>query len=423
MRRAAEYGAGAVIATQPGEWRLIEALDSLPLEVRQLPDDRFLCPGADFAAWAEGRKTLRMEFFYREMRRRTGLLMEEDGTTPVGGRWNFDAENRKPPPGGLLAAPPAAHAPGAQVREVLALVEERFADGFGDLHPFVMATSRAEAEASRDHFLARHLPLFGDYQDAMVQGDPFVHHSVLSPYINAGLLDPLDLCRRVEAEWRAGRAPLNAAEGFIRQIIGWREFLRGVYFLAGPDYAARNALGARRALPWFYWSGETDMNCISQVVAETRAHAYAHHIQRLMITGNFALIAGIDPAPVHEWYLAVYADAYEWVEAPNTGGMALFADGGMIASKPYAASANYIDRMSDYCAGCRYGPKIREGEGACPFNLLYWHFLDTHRERFESNPRMAQIYRGWDRREGETRGRILAQAEAFLARMEAGERV
>ena len=304
---------------------------------------------------------------------------------------------------------------------MLDLVEARFSENFGKLRPFRFATDADEAERALDHFIAHALPCFGDYQDAMVKGQDLLFHSLLSPYMNSGLLDPLEVCRRVEAAWQAGDVPINAAEGFIRQIIGWREYVRGIYFLEGPDYTSRNALEHTRKLPALYWGGETRMRCLRECVDVTRREAYAHHIQRLMITGNFALLAGVDPGEVHEWYLEVYADAYEWVEAPNTIGMIQFADGGIIASKPYVSSGNYIAKMSDYCKSCTYGVTVKTGEGACPFNLLYWHFLIRHRERFEDNPRMAQMYRTWDRMDEEKRDTVLEEAEAFLKKLDAGE--
>jgi deoxyribodipyrimidine photolyase-related protein len=355
------------------------------------------------------------------MRRRTGLLME--GDAPAGGRWNYDQENRKPARADLFRAPRPEVPPDPVTEEVLALVETRFAGHFGALRPFQWATDRAGALAAMRHFMAHHLADFGATQDAMLAGDPVLHHSLLSPYINIGLLSPREVCTAAEAEWRAGRVPINSAEGFIRQILGWREFVRGVYFLEGPGYPARNALGHSRRLPALYWGGETRMACLSHAVAQTRERAYAHHIQRLMVTGNFALLAGVDPAEVHGWYLAVYADAFEWVEAPNTVGMSQFADGGVVGSKPYVSSGAYIARMSDYCGGCRYHVSDRTGPDACPFNLLYWHFLDRHRARFEGNPRMAQMYRTWDRMAEGHRTRVLAEAEAFLARLDAGEAV
>ncbi|MFN4170833.1 MAG: cryptochrome/photolyase family protein [Pseudorhodobacter sp.] len=421
LRRAAETGASEVIATQPGDWRLSAALEALPLTLRMLPDDRFLCSPADFAAWAEGRKQLRMEWFYREMRRRTGLLME--GDKPAGGKWNFDHDNRKPAAPDLFCKPAPRFAPDAVTEEVLALVEARFGSHFGQLRPFGWAVDRAGALAALDHFIAHSLPNFGTYQDAMLAGDPVLHHSLLSPYINIGLLDPREVCDRAEAEWRAGRAPLNSVEGFIRQIIGWREYVRGIWAMEGPDYMERNALGHDRALPPLYWGAPTRMRCLAEAVGQTREMAYAHHIQRLMVTGNFALLAGVDPGAVHEWYLSVYADAFEWVEAPNTIGMSQFADGGLLGSKPYVSSGAYIDRMSDYCGSCAYDVRVKAGAGACPFNLLYWHFLIRHRDRFEGNPRMAQMYHTWDRMAQDHRTAVLAGAEAFLARLEAGEPV
>ncbi len=388
-----------VIATEPGEWRVLAAMRDwpdrvgVPVEIRS--DTRFVCPHGTFRAWAEGRKQLRMEFFYREMRRQTRLLM--DGDQPAGGRWNFDQENRKPAKADLFMPVVPRFEPDTVTRDVLALVGERFASHFGDLEPFGFAVTRADAEQAFAHFLTHALPRFGDLQDAMLKGEAYLYHSAISMYLNVGLLDPLDLCRRVEAEWRAGRVPINAAEGFIRQIIGWREFVRGIYWREMPDYEQRNALDHTRLLPRFYWTGETAMACVADAVAMTRREAYAHHIQRLMVTGTFALLAGIDPKPLHHWYLAVYADAFEWVELPNTLGMSQFADGGLLASKPYAASGAYIDRMSNYCKGCRYSVKQRTGPGACPFNYLYWDFLARHREQLAGNPRMAQMYRVYDK--------------------------
>ena len=421
MRRGQEHGTSEVIATMTGEWRLIEALERAPLSVTLLPDDRFAASLDAFNDWAEGRRELRMEYFYREMRRKTGLMME--GDTPAGGKWNFDHDNREPPPDGPVRSGPMRFEPDAITKEVLDLVEARFGGNFGTLRPFHFAVTGGQARRALDHFAKTLLPGFGPYQDAMLAADRVLHHSLLSAYMNIGLLDPLEVCRRVEAEWKAGRVPINSAEGYIRQVIGWREFMRGIYFREGPGYPRRNALGHDRALPPLFWGAKTDMACLSQAVAQTRDEAYAHHIQRLMVTGNFALLAGVDPARVHEWYLSVYFDAFEWVEAPNTVGMSQFADGGLVATKPYASSANYIDRMSDFCGSCAYSAKAKTGEKACPFNLLYWHFLIRHRKRFERNPRMAQMYRTWERMDEAKRETVLAEAEDFLARLDAGETV
>jgi deoxyribodipyrimidine photolyase-related protein len=347
------------------------------------------------------------------MRRKTGLLM--DGDQPVGGRWNFDADNRAGPQPGLTPPPPLHFAPDAITAEVIALVRDRFGHHFGSLDTFGWPVTRADAEHLLDRFITTRLPQFGQWQDAMLAGHDTMFHALISPALNLGLLDPLDACRRVAAAWHAGHAPLAAAEAFIRQVIGWREYMRGMYWLTMPDLAHANALAAHRPLPAFWWTGDTPMRCVAQTVRSTRDNAYAHHIQRLMVMGNFALIAGIDPAQVAEWFLAVYADAYEWVELPNVAGMALHADGGRLASKPYAASGAYIARMSDYCGSCRYTVKHKTGPDACPFNALYWHFLDRNADRLGRNPRLAQPYATWRRMSGEKRAEYVASAEAFLA--------
>jgi len=421
LRRAEEFGAEKIVATEPGEFRLIEALRSCPVPVEILEDDRFVASHAEFEAWADGRKQLRMEYFYRDMRRKTGLLM--DGDKPAGGKWNYDHDNRKPASGDLFRDGPLQTEPCEITREVLELVGRRFGNNFGSLEPFWFATDRAGALKVLDHFVQKLLLSFGDYQDAMLMDDRFLYHSLLSPYINAGLLSPLEVCERVAEAYSNGTAPINAVEGYIRQIIGWREFMRGIYFHEGPDYVSRNALEQKRKLPGFYWGDETRMMCVSKSIEQTREEAYAHHIQRLMVTGNFALLAGVDPFEVHEWYLAVYADAYEWVEAPNVVGMSQFADGGVVGSKPYVSSGAYINRMSDYCKSCAYSVSKKTGEGACPFNLLYWHFLDRHRRRFEGNPRMGQMYRTWDRMDADRRETVLREAGVWLERMDAGETV
>lgn len=421
LRRAEQTGAQEVLATEPGEWRLIKALDAAPINLRILPDTRFIASHQEFEKWAEGRKQLRMEYFYRDMRRKTGLLM--NGSDPEGGKWNYDHDNRKPAPEDVDFAGPMQFTPDAITEEVLDLVEARFGGHFGTLRPFWFATTRGDARRALAHFVNYALPRFGDFQDAMLNDNRFLYHAVISPYLNIGLLDAMEVCQAVEKAYRAGDVPINAAEGFIRQIIGWREYVRGIYFLEGPEYAQRNILQHKRDLPDLYWGGETDMNCLQKSVAQTRDEAYAHHIQRLMVTGNFGLLAGVDPTQMHEWYLAVYADAFEWVEAPNTVGMSQFADGGVIASKPYVSSGAYINRMSDYCKSCSYSVAKKTGAGACPFNLLYWHFLNRHRARFSNNARMGNMYRTWDRMADEKRATVLAEADAFLGRLDAGEKI
>ena len=347
---------------------------------------------------------------------KTGLLM--DGEQPAGGQWNFDHDNRAPPPGALGLPQPVRFAPDAITRDVLDLVARRFPDHFGDLEPFWFATTRSDARAAFDHFLRHGLRDFGRYQDAMLSGHRFLCHAVVSIYLNLGLLDPLEMCRAVEEEWRAGRVPLNSAEGFIRQIIGWREFVRGIYWHYMPDYAGQNALNNTRDLPAMYWHGNTRMHCMQEALRNTFSHAYAHHIQRLMVTGNFALLTGVEPRQICDWYLAVYADAYDWVELPNTLGMVMHADNGLLGSKPYCASGRYIDRQSDYCRHCHYDVKSAEQENSCPFNSLYWHFLDRHRAVFSRNPRMTMMYRSFERMTSEKQQAVLQRAEFCLAQLD-----
>ncbi|MBO6756408.1 MAG: cryptochrome/photolyase family protein [Roseibium sp.] len=424
-RACAELRPRRIVVTEPGEWRVRAMMDgwaaALGRPVDILEDDRFVMRRQEFADWARDRKQLRMEYFYREVRKKTGLLM--DGSEPAGGRWNFDADNRKPATGDLFMPRPRSHAPDAVTAGVLDLVSDRFAGHFGSLEPFGFAVTRADAQAAFDRFVEAALPSFGDYQDAMVRGEPFLYHSVVSAYLNVGLLDPISVCWKAEAAYRSGHAPLNAVEGFVRQIIGWREYVRGLYWYKMPDYVELNVLQADRSLPAFYWTGETDMRCMAEAIGQTKEEAYAHHIQRLMVTGNFALLAGIAPQHVHEWYLSVYVDAFEWVELPNTLGMSQFADGGILGSKPYAASGNYINKMSDYCSACAYDVKQKTGARACPFNALYWDFLDRNRSRLASNARLAQPYSTWKRMAPERKDAYLQSAAQFLERLRTGERV
>ncbi len=420
MARAVErFRPARVVVVEAGEWRLAEDMrhwhDVVGIEVDIRDDLRFYQRPRDFFTWARGRGQLRMEFFYRDMRRQSGLLM--DGDAPVGGKWNYDPENRKALPKGLSAPEAPRFPPDEMTREVMALVARAFADHFGALDGFGWPVTAADAQVALDRFVRERLPHFGDWQDAMKTGEFALFHALISTSLNVGLLEPRTVCQAAADAFAAGLVPLNAAEGFIRQILGWREFVRGIYWLHMPGYGTRNALGADRKLPWFYWSGETEMNCIHQVVTDTRRHAYAHHIQRLMITGNFALLAGIDPDEVDEWYMIVYADAYQWVEMPNTRGMALFADGGVVGSKPYAASGAYINRMSDYCRGCAYDVKDAVGERACPFNYLYWDFMARHRETLANNMRVAMPLRTLERMDPARVAAMRANAARFLGKI------
>jgi len=414
-----------VVVTAPGEYRLQEEMAGwsakLDLPVTIKDDDRFLCTAVEFADWAEGRKQLRMEYFYREMRRKYSILMDQDG--PIGGQWNYDSENRKPPKSGLEVPDTYRAEPDEITQEVIALVETHFPDHFGDVLPFHFAVTRDQALAALDQFIAKRLSLFGDYQDAMIQNEPWMYHSHIGFYLNCGLLTPLECVERAEAAYHKGTAPLNAVEGFIRQILGWREYVRGIYWLKMPDYKSVNFLGATRPLPDFYWTADTQMNCMRQCITETKQNAYAHHIQRLMVLGNFALIAGLDPDEVNEWYLLVYADAYEWVELPNVTGMVLFADGGQLASKPYAASGAYINKMSNYCGSCKYKPSVKNGPTACPFNYLYWDFIGRNDGKLRGNPRMGFMYKSLDRMSDEKRQAVRDDTRRFFIAINANEKV
>ena len=417
LRRAVQrHRPQRVVVTEPGEWCVWQMMQAwqaelgIPVEIRH--DDRFLCSRAEFARWSGHKDTLRLEFFYRYMRRKTGWLM--NGDEPEGGRWNFDVENRKPLPAGVVAPMPPRFPPDETTQEVMQMVRHRFAHHFGDIDSFGWAVTREQALQALDHFVQHALPRFGDYQDAMKSGQDFLFHSALSPYINIGLLLPLEVCEQAITAYRQGHAPLHCVEGFARQILGWREYVRGIYWLKMPEYAQSNTFDAHRPLPHFYWTGDTDMRCVREVVSATWRNAYAHHIQRLMVTGNFALLAGIEPKEVEEWYLLVYADAYEWVELPNTHGMALHADGGLMASKPYAGSGVYINRMSDYCRHCVYDAKRRVGDRACPFNFLYWDFLMRHERILRPNARMSMPYQLLDRFSEQEKAQIRQQAKQFL---------
>lgn len=384
-----------VVTTFPGEFRVLEDFRSwssrlkLPVEIRE--DDRFLCSLDTFSAWASDRKQLRMEYFYREMRKTFGHLME--GGKPIGGKWNYDSNNRACIPDGTAIPSPTTFEVDAITRDVIALVNSAFSDHFGSSEHFHYAVTREQALVVLDVFVDERLQSFGDYQDAMKQDEPWLFHAHIGLYLNAGLLLPSEVIQRAEVAYAQGRAPLNCVEGFIRQVLGWREYVRGLYWYKMPGYASQNYLEANRSLPDLFWGADTRMNCLRQCVKDTYENAYAHHIQRLMVLGNFALLAGLSPQEVNEWYLIVYADAYEWVEMPNVSGMVLFADGGVLASKPYAASGAYINKMSNYCQHCEYSVKEKHGAQACPFNYLYWGFLSRNRHKLEGNPRLGMPYR------------------------------
>jgi deoxyribodipyrimidine photolyase-related protein len=410
-----------VHAVDPGEWRLKDQLQGVARAAGiawvARPDQHFFSSPEEFAAHARGRKQLRLEFFYRELRQRTGFLM--DGDQPAGGQWNYDAENResfgKQGPGFVPA--PRRFPPDALTQEVLAMVQERFGSHPVSVTAFDWPLTAAEAQSTLDDFIAQRLPEFGRWQDAMWTGEPWLYHSRLSAVLNLKLLHPRTVLDATENAYRSGRVPLPAAEGFIRQILGWREYVRGVYWHSMPGYLERNALGAHQPLPRFFWTGDTEFNCLRHSLRQTLDLGYAHHIQRLMVTGLFSLLVGVHPKEVHGWYLAVYVDAVEWVELPNTLGMSQYADGGVMASKPYIATGKYIQRMSNYCQGCRFDPAQATGPKACPFTTLYWDFLVRHKALLAKNPRMSLQVRNLARLSAEQLAAIGREASELRARL------
>ena len=409
-----------LVMTAPGDWRVLQALKAvaaetgLPLDVRE--DRHFFTTVRDFQAYAKGRKQLRLEYFYREQRQRHHVLMDRsvEGSEPCGGQWNFDAENRQPfaktGPQGVPAR--STFTPDAVTREVIALVHSRFAAHPGQLESFAWPVTRAQALQALDDFITQRLPHFGPHQDAMWPGQPWLYHAHLGAALNLKLLNPREVVAAAEAAWRAGKAPLAGVEGFVRQILGWREYVRGIYWTQMPDYLERNAQDAQADLPAWFWTGHTDMACLRDTLGQTLEHGYAHHIQRLMVTGLFTLLLGVQPKQVHAWYLAVYVDAVEWVELPNVLGISQYADGGVMASKPYIASGKYIDKMSPYCKGCRYDPALRTGESACPYTTLYWDYLIRHETTLARNPRMALQVKNLARLDAAERQAVQVRATA-----------
>ncbi len=416
IKRAAEkYNCKQVILTHPGEYRVYKNLSSLNkigLDIKWVEDDRFLCSKVEFENWIADKKQPRMENFYRYMRSKHNVLMCNN--KPIGDKWNYDKENRKPAKNITITSKPKAFKPDLITKDVIDIVENKFSDHFGELNPFNLAVTRRQALAALNHFVNERLAHFGDFQDAMLENDPYLYHSLLSFYLNIGLLLPCEVIIKVQAAYEDKRIPINAAEGFIRQILGWREYIRGIYWYKMPKYSKSNYFKAKKDLPEFYWSGNTKLNCLSQCINETKTNAYAHHIQRLMVLGNFTLLTGIDPKQVSEWYLIVFADAFEWVELPNVIGMILFADGGFLASKPYASGGAYINKMSNYCKSCHYKIKEKTGEEACPFNYLYWNFLDKHRVKLAKNQRLAMVYNTLNKMNPDKLSIIRSNAKSFI---------
>jgi deoxyribodipyrimidine photolyase-related protein len=409
-----------VVVVRPGEWRVLRELEQVcqemgvAFELRE--DTHFYTTPEDFAAHAKGRKSLRMEFFYREQRKRFAVLME--GGRPSGGDWNFDKENRgnfgKSGPDSPNSGP--AHRKDATTEAVLELVERRFQYHPGSLESFAWPVTREAAKRDLKKFIEERLPVFGAYQDAMWTDEPWLYHSLLSTSLNLKLLNPREVVEAAEQAYRDGHAPIAAVEGFIRQILGWREYVRGIYWLHMPEYIERNAMEAQEPLPDFYWTGDTELQCLKQSIGQTLQYGYAHHIQRLMVTGLYALLLGVDPRRVHEWYLAIYVDAVEWVELPNTLGMSQYGDGGLMASKPYIATGSYINKMSNYCKQCPKNPKKRIGRDACPFTTLYWDYLMRHESALRGNNRMALQVRNLDRIDQAEREAITEAARKIRAK-------
>lgn len=424
LRWARKIRPEKIIVVKPGDHRvernLREAARSIDCALEIRSDRHFISSPEEFAEFADGRKTLVLETFYRQMRRKHGILMQED--QPVGGSWNFDTENRRPLGKGNEDSIPSLRAfpPDPITREVIALVERRFPQSPGNLDTFDYPVTAREARTALSDFIRHRLARFGTYQDAMVSGEPYLFHSRLSCVLNLHLLDPRDAIEAAIAAHDSGDAPVNSVEGFVRQILGWREYVRGIYWLKMPEYAQMNALDADLPMPRYMWTAETDMNCVRQSVTQLVDHAYAHHIQRLMVLGLNALLLGVRPYQVHEWHMSMYADAIDWVSLPNVLGMSQYGDGGIVGTKPYAASGSYINRMSDYCSGCRYDPKCATGDDPCPFTTLYWDFLSRNRSRLESNRRMQLQFKNLDRKTRSERRDIRALARKLQAEFTEG---
>lgn len=407
----------ALILTEPGEFRIQEKFaawsTSLTIPVEVEVDTRFYCSRQAFADWSKGKKQLRMEFFYREMRKKTGILMHHD--KPIQGKWNFDTDNRKPPNSSLKFPTIPTYSPDKITKQVIAIVKKHYQDNMGDPDSYQLGVTHADAQHALQHFIKHGLEYFGTYQDAMMKDEYTLFHSQLSIYLNAGLLTPAEVVEAVCEAYKKRHIAINHVEGYIRQILGWREYMRGLYWLEMPAYKEQNYFNHKSALPAFYWTGETDMACMQHAITQTIDTATSHHIQRLMITGNFALLIGVLPDAICEWYLAVYADAYEWVELPNTLGMSQFADGGIIASKPYISSGNYINKMSNFCNDCPYNVKEKLTDDACPYNYLYWAFLITHEKKLRKNTRLAFAYKHIDKMSDKDKSALLRKKRDYLA--------
>ena len=423
----AEFPDAELWVTEPGDHKFKATIESVCQQTQTsltiVEDTHFMCSLEEFKQWRSSRKSLVMETFYREMRKRHDILME--GKNPISGQWNFDKENRgsfgKEGPGWIDQ--PTRFDPDDITINMAAWIEESFPENPGKIEQGLWPVTREQALQRLDEFVNHHLVSFGQYQDAMWTDEPFLYHSLISSSLNLKLLNPREVIKAAVAAYEKGHAPLAAVEGFVRQILGWREYVRGIYMTEGPDYIHQNALAAKQPLPAFYWTADTEMNCLHHAIKQTLDTGYAHHIQRLMVTGLFGLLYGVKPQALHEWYLGIYVDAVEWVESPNTIGMSQYADGGLLASKPYAASGRYIDKISNYCKSCCYKPGEAVGEKACPFTTLYWDFLDRHEERFSQHPRAGMQWRMLGKLDNEKRAAIKVAAEALRQRFNVAQPV
>lgn len=411
------YHVKKIIYQAPDEWRLDQQLAAYASEhhlpVEMIDTEHFITQRDEAQHIFKGRKQWLMEFFYRQLRTKHQVLMQ-DPKTPIDNKWNFDQDNRKPWRGS--PAVPPDHRSKHDHSVLWATIQKQGIKSFGNPqeNDFRWPLNRTEALSQLEDFITQRLVNYGDYQDAMTHSNWRMFHALISFALNVKMLSPLEVIQRAQYAWQHEKAPIAAVEGFIRQILGWREYVRGIYWAHMPDYVESNALAHHVDLPKWFWTGETKMNCLAKSIGQSLEHAYAHHIQRLMVIGNFALLAGINPQQVHAWYLGVYIDAFEWVELPNTVGMSQYADHGIMATKPYVSSAAYIDRMSDYCKDCHYDKKVKTGDRACPFNALYWHFYDRHRVSFERNPRIGMAYRQLEKMPIETRHALNFQAMSTI---------
>ena len=403
----------------PDEYRLDEELklfcQQLSITAQHIDTAHFLTSRAGVATFFKGKKTYILEYFYRNVRKHYNLLMEQDGKTPLTGKWNYDQNNRKKLPK-KIEIPPALHFR-QEVGALVTMVNDQGIKTIGhiDEEDFSWPVTRAESLQLLDHFAQYQLANFGTYQDAMTTRHYLLFHSKLSFALNTKMLSPLEVVKRCIRQWemQPDRIDIAQIEGFVRQIVGWREYMRGIYWAKMPDYAQLNYFQHKKPLPQWFWTGETKMMCLKHAIGQSLDHAYAHHIQRLMVTGNFALLLGVHPDELDQWYLGIYMDAIEWVEITNTRGMSQFADGGIVGTKPYVSSANYIHKMSDYCGQCYYDRKLKYGPRACPFNSLYWDFYDRHTELLKNNPRVSMMYRTWAKMDGEEKVKILEQADTY----------